>query len=209
MELSVFAFRVLLVFLPGLIGFYLIVDKLTDHRPYRVPQIVIYSLLHGFASYVLYAVLLAALIRGGLTTRTPLFFNAVIQDTLRPDLIEIGWVTVVGAVLGLVLTVAITNKVMHRVAHALRLSRRFGDQDVWDYVMNSPLGGWVIVRDTEQDLAYYGYVAAFSQPGERDELLLTEVAVHQNSTGTTLYETGAVYLPRPREKLTVEFPIRA
>jgi hypothetical protein len=95
---------------------------------------------------------------------------------------------------------------MHRIAHALRLSRRFPDQDVWDYVMNSSLGGWVVVRDIERDLAYFGYVKAFSQPGERDELLLVQVAVHQNSTGTALYETGAVYLPRPRGKLTIEFP---
>jgi hypothetical protein len=51
-ELSAFAFRVRLLFLPGLVGFYLVLDKLTSHRPFKLHAIVLYSLLHGFASYL-------------------------------------------------------------------------------------------------------------------------------------------------------------
>jgi hypothetical protein len=206
-DISTFGFRILLVFLPGLIGFYLVVDKLTEHRPYRLPQVITYSLLHGFASYGLYAVLIAVLRRIGWSTRNIVFFDALVNQNEKLDLVEIGWVTVVALIFGFLVTGAITYKIFHAAARRTLLTRRFGDQDVWDYVINSSLGdGWVIVRDFDRDLAYYGYVGAFSQPGERDEILLRQVEVYQNATWTRLYEMGAVYLPRPRAHLTMEFP---
>jgi len=44
MELSEFTFKIILIFVPGLISF-LIIDKLTIHKEFKVHQIIINSLI--------------------------------------------------------------------------------------------------------------------------------------------------------------------
>lgn len=72
--------------------------------------------------------------------------------------------------------------------------------------MNSQIPEWVIVRDIENDLMYEGWVQAFSDSTERDELFLRDVKVFTNKTADELYEIPGLYLPKSRENLTIEFP---
>ena len=71
--------------------------------------------------------------------------------------------------------------------------------------MNSNMPGWVVVRDIENDLAYEGWIHAFSVGNERDELFLRDVKVFTNKTAEELYAVPALYLPKNRESLTIEW----
>ena len=206
MEFSEFALRIVLLFLPGLIAFYLVVDKLTAHRPFKPHAIAIYSLLLGFYSYVIYAVVLDVIRPAGSPQAKVSFIEALTDPKASLDLFEIIVVSAFAIPLGLVVTFAINHSWLHRCARVLHVTRKFGDLDVWSYVMNSDVEPWVVIRDREYDLMYEGWIEAFSDTSERDEILLRDVRVYRNSTAEQLYDTPALYLPRRRNTMTVEFP---
>jgi hypothetical protein len=64
---------------------------------------------------------------------------------------------------------------------------------------------WVVVRDFDRDLALEGWVNAFAETHDVNELLLRDVRIYQSSTSKFLYEVDSMYLTRPKDKLTIEF----
>jgi hypothetical protein len=52
---------------------------------------------------------------------------------------------------------------------------------------------------------YQGWVHAFSEVAEANEVLLRDVKVLRNSMAEELYEVDALYLSRDRSDLTIEF----
>ena len=93
-----------------------------------------------------------------------------------------------------------------KVARKFNVSKKYGDVDVWSYVMNMEKQEWFIVRDLQYDIMYEGWIQVFSDSTENDELFMRDVKVYRNSTGDALYETPGLYLPRKREGLTIEMP---
>jgi hypothetical protein len=86
------------------------------------------------------------------------------------------------------------------------VTNKFGEIDVWSYILNAEIPGWVVIRDLEHDLMYEGWIQASSDSTEKDELFLRDVKVFTNSTAQQLYGVSGLYLPRSRENLTIEFP---
>jgi hypothetical protein len=121
---------------------------------------------------------------------------------------EIFWATILSIPLGFLVSFFINKKALHKIAKKIRVSKKFGELDVWSHIMNSniPGPGWVVVRDKENNLMYEGWVLAFSESTERDELFLKDVKVFTNDTAQELYEVPALYLPRNRSNLIIEFP---
>ena len=208
MEFSALTFRLLLLFLPGLVGFYLIIDKLTVHRRFKLHAILLYSLLHGFASNWAYGLI----VRGLSVTRVTgagdvLFFRAILDPAVMINLREVAVVTGIAILLGFIVAACISHKLLHRFARSVRITRKFGDLDVWTFLMTSPdVSPWVVVRDLEHDLMFTGYVQLFSESGERDELFLVDVTVYKNSTVEEWHQTPGLYLARARRHLLIEFP---
>jgi len=87
----------------------------------------------------------------------------------------------------------------------LNVSAKFGDIDVFSYIMNSQIPEWIVVRDIENNLMYEGWVEAFSDSTERDELFLRDVKVFNNKTAGELYDVPGVYIPKKRDNLVIEF----
>jgi hypothetical protein len=81
---------------------------------------------------------------------------------------------------GLAVAFVINHTWLHRFARFVRVSQKFGDIDVWSYVMNSNIQPWVVVRDRDQDVMYDGWIAAFSDTIDTSELFLRDVKVFRN-----------------------------
>lgn len=227
MEISEFTFRILLLFLPGIICSY-VVDALTEHRPWTPPFFLIRAIVFGFTSYLAYWDILQGLewfvrvalatswipdgvylwickMAGHLPDRVHLIESL---DNGSIDPAEVVWVCLVATGLGLLITVEATHKAANRLCRKFNITRKFGELDVWGFTMNSPdlADAWVIVRDCEKGLAYEGQIRAFSDNGKDAELLLSNVNVYDNKdTGALLYESEAVYISRSRSQITLEF----
>lgn len=208
MELSTLTVRVLLLFFPGVICA-MLVDTLTVHRERTSAQLLTHSFVLGLGSYLSLNVLREGWFWIARLTGSPrplpvTFFDALTNEKLRISWGEIALATVVAVILGIGVSAAINHRLVHEGANSLRVSRRFGDLDVWGLLFNSPDLGWVTVRDLGHDLTYEGWVDAFSDTSASPELLLRDVRVFRSSSGTQLYETSRVYLARPSDTLVIE-----
>ncbi|MBM4056201.1 MAG: hypothetical protein FJ264_16335 [Planctomycetes bacterium] len=135
------------------------------------------------------------------------FLKVLIDKNATINFKEIVFVTILSIPIGFLFTFLLNYKVLFRVAHKLKISKKFGDLDVWSYIMNSKTPEWVVIRDIENDLMYEGWIEAFSDSTGVDELFLRDVKVYKNSTAEECYEIPGLYLPRKRENLIIEFPL--
>lgn len=95
-------------------------------------------------------------------------------------------------------------KIINKAGRLIKATKRFGDEDVWDYFNRSPDIKWVYVRDLKRDIYYYGWIQAWSDPYKDRELLIREVEVYKRSTAEFLYRTDVVYLSRKHDDLTID-----
>lgn len=204
MNVTEFTFRLIFLFLPGLITF-LVVDVLTTHRPIPTVRTFLYSLVLGFLCYFAYYPL--TLIP---SLDLPFsFVESLTNNEKHLNVIEILWVSILSVPLGLLISKGINGYWLHWVAYKFNVTKRFPDADVWSYVMNQGGVGseWVVIRDLEHDLVYEGWVAAFADSTDDfDEVLLTDAHVYRNTTGEKLYELPGVYISTKHGSKIVEFP---
>lgn len=208
MELTEFSFRLLIFFLPGLIA-YRIILELTLHKKSELSEQIINSLLLGFLCYASYFLIL------GLYKMVPclphpqsdLVFLRLLSDVkTAPDFKEVLFASFLALPIGFVGAKLINVYALNKFARALNITKKFGEKTVWGYLLNSPEPTeWVLVRDFENDLMYEGWIQAFSDDAEDNEIFLRDVKVFRNSTGQELYETPGLYIAKSRDKLAMEF----
>jgi len=203
--LSEFTLHIMTIFLPGIV-MYKITDELTEHKEHKGYDIVLYSFLYGFFCYFIYYIFLsiANWTIGGNYFSFHLL-DSISEKNAKISLGEILRVSVLSVFLGFFFTYAYTYEWLHRFARWIRATKKHGDADTFSHIMNKGLYSWVIVRDFEHDLAYYGWVSAFSVGTEKDELVLTTVQVYECSSGVKIGDIPAVYFPKAKEKMIIEF----
>ncbi len=201
MELSEYTFRIILLFIPGFISFVLF-DALTSHPETKLHRVLIESLLFGFSSYLVYF----------LYTELPfvntqfLFLDSLSMKNATLDFAEILKVSGISILIAIIFSIFSNRKWLYKISRKFRITNKHGYVDLWSYVIDSDIPNWVIIRDTENDLMYEGWVKGFSDSTEIDELFIRDVLVYKNSSGNLLYSTPALYIPTKRENLTIEFP---
>jgi len=201
MNISEFFIKIMILFIPGIIA-YTIIDSLTEDTKKEFHYRASYSLILGFFSYMSFYFFLKLKYA---EVDFSFFRTVVNQDGL--NFIEIFFVSSYSILVGLLGSFLINYKVLHWIARGLKITRKFGDGNVWNYLMNSSEPtDWVVIRDREANLMYTGWVAAFSAANEKDELFIRDVDVYQNDTGNLLYNTPAVYLGCSKDSLIIEFP---
>lgn len=205
MEITEFALKLLLLFFPGILCAYA-VDQLTVHRPRETFFFLLQSFVFGIISYFTYW--------GGLKTlhhywpshfaSSVTFLRALTDSTVTFSFKEIAVVSIVSLLLSCVISVAVRHKLPNRVARKIGLTTKFGELDVWGYMLNMKEIVWVTVRDHQNNLIYDGWVQAFSDDSKEAEIFLRDVSVYKNDTGERLYQVGAVYISRNRESISIE-----
>lgn len=218
MDITELTFRLLLLFFPGIISYY-IVDALTVHRERRSYEVFLFAYVYGLLSYGLYALgrSLFIVVRGISITADSAEFRAPVPDRIAfakslsdsnvpINFAEIGFVTFIAVAFALFLSFAINRKWLFSIAKRFKVSNKFGDPDVWSFVFNSGDVTWATLRDIEQGFMFSGYVRAFSDVEESAELVMTEVIVYNEKTGEELYRADRVYLARAKNNLTIEIP---
>ncbi|MEN6368794.1 MAG: DUF6338 family protein [Thermotogota bacterium] len=194
MDITEFGLRLVLLFLPGIICASL-VDALTTHPQRTQFQFTLRALILGVASYGVLALFHPSIS----------FFAALSDLKVVPSLVEAGWASAIALGMAVVLTYIANYKLHFKVAHRLRLTRRFGDQDVWSYLFNSLDVDWISVRDHKRNLVYDGRVRFFSEDNKPAELYLQEVKVYDNASGDFLYDVSGMYVSLERTDMTIEF----
>jgi len=205
MEFSELALKIILLFLPGIVSL-LIIDNLTNHKEYKLYEKAIYSLVYGFICYYLYYLLLIIYRFWFKVEIYFSFFNALTNNESVLDFNEIGYATIISIFVGFIFSAFVNYKIVNKIARKLKITKKYSEVDVWSYLMNSDKTEWVVIRDIKNDLMYEGWVRAFSESTEKDEIFLCDVKVFRNSIDKELYDIPGLYLPTKREDLIIEFP---
>jgi len=100
-------------------------------------------------------------------------------------------------------------KLITRFFQWIGATKRYGDEDVWDYTFNSSRAEveYVHLRDFEKRITYAGWVQLFSETEKVRELVLRDVVVY-DFDGNQLFETPRVYIARSMDNIDIEFPYR-
>lgn len=94
-----------------------------------------------------------------------------------------------------------------RFVHVIGATKRFGDEDVWDFTFNARDRNveYVHVRDFDKKIVYAAWVELFSDTEKVRELVLLDVKVY-DFEGNELFSTPRVYIARPMDDIDIEFP---
>lgn len=208
MELSAVTLRVVLLFFPGVLCA-MVLHALTSHRERTTAQFLTSAFVLGVWTYLVLAGSRSACawiarVAGWQPPPEVTFFYVLTNEAALISWGEIGCSAALAILLAFALAAAWNHNLLHRAAERLRISRHFGEMDVWEHFMNSPQVRWIAVRDLAADRVYQGWLDAFSDSGADPQLLLRDVEVFQNSTGTKLYERKRVYLAPNKHAVAIE-----
>ena len=94
-----------------------------------------------------------------------------------------------------------------RFMQRIRATKRYGDEDVWDFTFNDHDRNveYVNLRDFDKKIVYAGWVERFSDTDKVRELVLRDVNVY-DFEGNELFSTPRVYIARPMDDIDIEFP---
>ena len=227
MPTSAFAIRLLFWALPGILG--------TEvYRKLRGGELdtwglVFEILIFALSSYLLVIVVLNALTLashhpatgavGNIPTTAPSsqpvrsqrwsdfgLLEAISDDKSLPAWTAILLGSVSALVLAFVAAFIHNHRVVNRMGQRLGVSRRQADEDIWELFLSSMEGKWILVRDLENKLAYFGVVRMYSDSGRDREILMTSVDVLDSDTAAHQYTTPTLYICRDKDKLIVEVP---
>lgn len=198
MEISDLTLRLIVLFIPGVIAA-LIVNELTVHKSWSSFQNGAYIILLGFLSHLSYHFLqlpfcwlfARASANGG---GTPFFWKSLIDKSVPIEPLELLGAALLGVIVGLIVSAFIQHKVLNRVAKFLRISDKYGDENLFSYFLNAKDVELVYIRDRENKYTYEGFVSSFSETSGIREIVLTEVKVYDFDTSEELYAMPRIYL---------------
>ena len=221
MPINTAVLALVLIFIPGILC-YGVVSSLASKRTRDNTTIFLQIFMYGVTSYMV----LALGNEIAPTMLAPLGMHLQDLALLNPSGIEksgidprpIAAASVVGFLLGILITLNINYSLLMRLCRALGITKRFGDPDVWSFLLNSnDTDNWVTVRHKDRGHIYQGYVRSFSGGDKDREMILTLVRVYslEGSEGSEeiegsgnlqqLGEIPILYLAFKKDDLVLEF----
>jgi hypothetical protein len=122
---------------------------------------------------------------------------------------EIAWSIPLSFALAIIWLWAVRFRLLMKFLHKIGASRRYGDEDVWSFTLNSdqPHVEYVHFRDLENGYIFAGWVNTYSESEDYRELLLRDVVVY-DEFGEEISRPPHLYIARPKANIWMEFPYR-
>lgn len=211
MELSKEILDIVVVILPGLFAF-VIAEALTPNKA-EFNRSVVYTIALSALSFLSAIILwklyykLSYLLKFGYPISNIVFTNNIFS--FHSNFYFALLVFMISILLGFTFAWAINSHLIYKLMNKLGASNMASNMEVWDDFFATPReNSFVVVRDINNDLMYYGNVNYYSigTTTKMIALHLTDVDVYTNKTAQKLYNVNELYLPFHLESMTVEFP---
>lgn len=197
--------QIAIAFLPGMI-WARIEQRYVGNSPRSHTDFFINALVFGLATYSVVYVVYAAF---------GLEFSLTIQgdgDAATIDLALFADEILVSLPLSLALALLWVYSANHKwlgwIVKRIGASKRYGDEDVWNFAFNSrdAFNEYVHVRDRSSSITIAGWVSAFSDNEGLRELLIRDAQTFDLDTGEMISEAPHLYIARDRSDILIEFP---
>jgi hypothetical protein len=141
------------------------------------------------------------LVFGTLTTWT------IIDATLPSiPLKEVFFASIISPLIAFSASAIINFKLLNKLAQILKVSFKFGDENLFSFFLNSEEVDWVYVRDREGELTYLGRVISYSECDSIQEIVLSDVSVYEYETSKHVYDLSLIYLSKQLGSFVIEVP---
>lgn len=199
------------VLFPGILATVL-ADKLTVHSKWRSFKYILYSLVLGVLSYALLQLIVYARDIWTYACTSDLkwtqlgIWKVAYSGTTGIPAWEVVSAVLVALPLALLVSACIQHKWLTRLGAWLRITDKFGDENLYTFFLNTREVDWVYVRDPDNDLTYQGRVFSFSENDQTrtQELVLYEVTAYRYKDSAELYSVPTVYLSKSMGKFIIE-----
>jgi hypothetical protein len=202
LEITSVAIKLIILMIPGTIAT-VIMDKLTIHKEWKPFRFIINSIILGIVSYLFLQLI---------TNSPSIFFNVFFRTPENYSDLEI-WKTFLSTdvklpsiLIAAIATFIENNNLINKIAFKLRLTTKYGHQNLYSYYLEQKDLLAVNVRLLEENLIYSGYIKSFSEEKETYcEIVLTNVRVYTCKKPVHfLFKLEEVYLSLPSHKLNIE-----
>ena len=200
-----------LIFLPGIIWARLDARYARQVKPTQsefIVNVFVFGLVAYLATYLAYQIPVVAKVASFNLSAIALDDAEVAQTLGRSVVDDILVATAVALLLAPTWLAVQRYKLVVRFLQKIKVTKRYGDEDVWDYLLSSddPRAFYVNVRDEQTGQTFTGFVDQFSEaPGLR-ELVLSQVEAFDTTTGEPTIKVARMYLARDPKGMTLEFP---
>ena len=204
MKVDLFILQLAIIFLPGIIWAGLDASFAAKIKPSE-SQFLLRTFVFGLTCYAVEFLILAIL--GRPFQIADLADASTHQIVGYAILLEVLGALAISVVLSIGWLYAARFKLLARALQWIGATKKYGDEDVWDFLFNSrdTAVDYAHVRDFTNQYVYSGWVNAFSETDKLRELVLLDVVV-SDFEGKELYRTPRLYLARPSDNIHIEFP---
>jgi hypothetical protein len=210
MQFDAFIFKLLLLSIPGFIT-YIIFRKIAVYRRSTKNQfgyaeifIVIICSLVSCTVYDLAVMVINTILKTNYSTTIMKLFNIDKSEIYNAK--EMLFLCLIAIGLGFLFSFFETRKIINKIAMLLKVSKYYGDDDIWTLFCANKNTQWLYIRDHKLNLIYFGNLEYYSDPGEDRELLLTDVQVFSED-GEYCYNSPRIYICRQSDDITLEIPL--
>ncbi len=204
MKIDLLLLQLAVIFLPGIVWARLDASYAAKVKPTAV-EFLLRAFLFGITAYAVEFLLFAAF---GHSFRIADLAGAATRDVIGRDILrEVLWALAIGAVLSVLWLYVSNYKLLTRLLQQIGATRKYGDEDVWDFTFNARATAveYVHFRDFQNQSVYAGWVNTFSETDRLRELVLLDVIVY-DFDGQELYRVPRLYLARAPDSIHIEFP---
>lgn len=209
MELSGLAIKLIMILIPGAICS-LIIERLTIHKNWIPFKFIVNVILFGSLTYLIYQLFITIpfWITGDPNDQEILDVWLQLTDKNEIPFDEVIWGSVISIFLGFISSAFVQYKILNKTAQFLRISDKYGDENLYTYFLNSPATDEVYVRDYENGMTYHGIVHSYSEDNNSKELVLSNVTVYISETSEKLYDVEKIYISKLSDNMTIELPFK-
>lgn len=199
---------IIVILFPGIIAA-IIFDKITTHSRWDAFKFSLYSLVLGIFCY--------SLLQAGYFTKDIFVYtsteiewtwlsiwNHAIKSDSELSAKEIILAAIFSIPTALIASAIINHKIINKIATKLRVSQKFGDENLFSYYLNSKDVSWVYVRDEKEGITYQGLVVSFSESETYQELVLSDVSVFNSQDSVLMYEIPSIYICKKIGEFLIE-----
>ena len=208
--MDIFFFQLVIVFVPGIIWERMDSQYGREH-PKEQWDVIRRSFVFGLASYgILFGISWCLSWHfGDLGLRLPQIKKeeAFLDTTVLKEIFFASLVSLVSSILWLYIT---NYKLVTRFLQTISATKRYGDEDIWEFTFNSRRAEveYVNIRDFDKKLVYTGWVEAFSESEKQREIVLRDVILYDFDSRVIL-ETERVYLARSADNIDSKIPVQS
>ncbi|MBC8402932.1 MAG: hypothetical protein H8E14_15710 [Candidatus Marinimicrobia bacterium] len=199
----------IIILIPGITAT-IIYDKLTVHSNWSQFKFGLYSFFLGvlvyFALQIIYWVCDIISYFWTINFRWSQLdiWKFIDNSNLPINTLEVFFASLVSIPVAYFASFIINNKIITKVGQKLKVTDKYGDENLFSYYLTAKQINWVYIRDIHDGLTYQGQVTEYSENDEIQEIVLSDVTVFRYKDSEKLYSVPSIYLAKKTGNFIIE-----